>query len=267
MKDYLTRPQIKKRARETMKGHFGTAFSLNWLPVIGTILVGLLFAGLFAGLTYAISTSEAFRNSVTSAVNSATEAGRNGSAAGGNGGVSPFTSFGGSLIGTILSSGIGFASLEWLRLKDHQVLEHPFKKAFQGFKFEYLLGIVVLYILTSIAGIVGLMLFVIPAILFSYAFKIVYLLYYDVGDKYGYLELLKLSWKLMRGHKFDLFIFQLSFFWWYLGVILTFGLLSIYFTPYYNLAFAAFYDNIYQNSELVQKNITNPEDSTDNLDY
>lgn len=256
MNEVLTRPQIKKRARETMKGHYKTAFALNWLPMLGIILIGIAAVAAISITAYLLSTSESFRQSVTSTVNSAT------GSANGNGGGS-FTSFGSSLIGTILGSGISFASLEWLRLKDGRVLDSPFKKAFQGFKFDYLLGIIVLYILTSIAGFIGLILFIIPAILFSYAFRIIYLLYYDVGDKYGYLELLKLSWKLMRGHKFDLFIFQLSFFWWYLGTILTFGLLSLYLTPYYNLAFAAFYDNIYQNSELANENAANIEDSAD----
>ncbi|WP_125605267.1 DUF975 family protein [Lapidilactobacillus bayanensis] len=266
MTNYLTRPQIKKRARQTMKHHYGTAFALNWLPMIGIILIGLILVVSIGVFIAAYLTSETFRHTVNTAVNSAAKAGRDGSAAS-NGGINPFTSFGGSLIGTIINTGIVFASLEWLRLKDDQVLEHPFKKAFQGFKFDYLLGIIVLYLLTSIASIVGLMLFIIPGILFDYALRIVYLLYYDVGDKYGYLELLKLSWKLMRGHKFDLFIFQLSFFWWYLGVICTFGLLSLYVIPYYNLAFAAFYDNIYQNSELATENSNDTTDSSDTINY
>lgn len=243
-----------------MKGHFGTAFSLTWLP---TLLIILLFAILgisFAFIAYYLAKNDA-TNSVVSSFNSgANELNQRNS--GGS-----FSSFGGGLLGTILNTGIAFASLEWLRLKKGEVLEHPFKKAFQGFTFDYLLGIIVIYILTSIASVVGLLLLVIPAILFSYAFRIIYLLYYDVGDHYGYLELFRLSWKLMRGHKFDLFIFQLSFFWWYLGVVLTGGLLALYVVPYYNLAFAAFYDNIYQNSELVADQKTTNTDDFDSSDY
>ncbi|MFD1465979.1 DUF975 family protein [Lapidilactobacillus mulanensis] len=250
MDTFLTRPEIKKRAKATMKGNFGTAFALNWLPMLGMfLLMVILWIAVFVAI-WAYGTSASFRQTVDQAVKEAktTASVSNGTASGGG---NYFSSYGSGLIGVLIGSGISFASLEWLRLPKDDVLQHPFKKAFQGFTFKYLLGIIVLYLLTSIAQMIGLVLLVIPGILVSYALRIIYLLYYDQGKNLGYFQLMKLSWQLMRGHKFDLFIFELSFFFWYVGILFTGGLLGLYFYPYHNLAFAAFYDNIYSHSDLV----------------
>ena len=48
----------------------------------------------------------------------------------------------------------------------------------------------------------------------------------------GLFALLKESKLKMKGHKMTLFIQNLSFFWWGLGVFATGGLLGLYVTPY-----------------------------------
>lgn len=53
---------------------------------------------------------------------------------------------------------------------------------------------------------------------------------------------LKLSMRIMKGHKWALFVFMLSFFGWWLLNAFTFGLLGVFFiTPYYDTALAGFY--------------------------
>lgn len=226
MDPFLTRPQIKKAARNTMKGHFGTAFALTWLQSIGVIVLMVIIGISVAIFGYLFQT---------------------------DGGSNSTVSFGLSLISTLIATGISFSSLEWLRLPKGEVIERPFVKAFQGFTFKYLLGVIVLYFLTAIIQSIGYFLLVIPGILATYGLRIVYLLYHDQGDKIGYFKLIRLSWEMMRGHKFDLFIFELSFFWWYLGIVITGGLLGLYFYPYHNLAFAGFYDNLYRHSDLIEQ--------------
>lgn len=54
---------------------------------------------------------------------------------------------------------------------------------------------------------------------------------------------IKISMRIMNGHKMDLFIMQLSFIGWQLLGVLTFGLLNIFWvTPYQNIATAGCFD-------------------------
>ena len=48
----------------------------------------------------------------------------------------------------------------------------------------------------------------------------------------GLFAILKESKQKMKGHKMTLFVQNLSFFWWGLGVFATGGLLGLYVTPY-----------------------------------
>jgi len=50
-----------------------------------------------------------------------------------------------------------------------------------------------------------------------------------------------LSKELMEGYKGQNFMLELSFFFWILGVIVTFGLLGLYVIPYMNISMALFY--------------------------
>lgn len=52
------------------------------------------------------------------------------------------------------------------------------------------------------------------------------------NEELGLFAILKESKQKMRGHKMTLFVQNLSFFWWGLGVFATGGLLGLYVTPY-----------------------------------
>ena len=52
------------------------------------------------------------------------------------------------------------------------------------------------------------------------------------NEELGLFALLKESKQKMRGHKWTLFVQNLSFFWWSLGIFATGGLLGLYVTPY-----------------------------------
>ena len=57
-------------------------------------------------------------------------------------------------------------------------------------------------------------------------------------------EALNKSKRVMNGYKWDLFILELSFIPWYILVIFTFGIASIYVTPYMEVTLANFYKKI-----------------------
>ena len=79
-------------------------------------------------------------------------------------------------------------------------------------------------------------LFVIPGLVKAYSYAatpIILAKYPNVKAK----DALKLSMRIMDGHKADLFIFDLSFIGWHLLGMLTFGILEIFYVlPYYYTA-------------------------------
>lgn len=64
-------------------------------------------------------------------------------------------------------------------------------------------------------------------------------------DNYpGTLAIIKDSIALMKGHKWQLFLLDVSFILWYLLILLTFGLAYIYVLPYTNASEVIFYEQL-----------------------
>ncbi len=86
------------------------------------------------------------------------------------------------------------------------------------------------------------MLLVIPGIIASLALAMVTFLVIDKDVK-GH-ESLKASYEMMKGYKWNYFVFQLSFIGWYLLVPFTLGILLIWLIPYVNVATVIYYDKL-----------------------
>lgn len=86
-------------------------------------------------------------------------------------------------------------------------------------------------------------LFIIPGIIKSYSYFMAYYILAENPDMTA-REALTESKIIMNGHKLDLFVLQLSFFFWALLIIVTFGIAAIYVVPYQQLTFTNFYHNI-----------------------
>ena len=107
------------------------------------------------------------------------------------------------------------------------------------FFIPYILGLGIL-IASLIAGYYGFILFLgialavfglVFGVIKSYDYALVIYLA-KVNEDLGLFALLKESKQRMKGHKWTLFVQNLSFFWWCLGVFATGGLLGLYVTPY-----------------------------------
>jgi len=89
----------------------------------------------------------------------------------------------------------------------------------------------------------SLLLFI-PGIIKSYSYSMTYFIMKDHPELKA-REAIRASQKLMRGHKWQLFILQLSYFWWYILSTFTAGiLLLLYVQPWMYTATAGFYDTI-----------------------
>lgn len=94
--------------------------------------------------------------------------------------------------------------------------------------------------LIGIAIILGTILFIIPGIVIALMYSQVFYLMIDNPDM-GVLECLQKSRDIMKGHKWEYFVFELSFLGWYLLIPITLGLGYLYVFPYTNTASVNYY--------------------------
>ncbi|MBQ3722269.1 MAG: DUF975 family protein [Bacteroidales bacterium] len=84
------------------------------------------------------------------------------------------------------------------------------------------------------------LLFIIPGLVKVFGYALTPFLLVDCPDL-SPLQCIKLSDRMMKGHKFDLFYLYLSFIGWFLLGLLTLGIGYLWLTPYVETSFASFY--------------------------
>ncbi len=100
-------------------------------------------------------------------------------------------------------------------------------------------------LLTGIFVILWSLLLIVPGIIAAYSYSMVYFILAEHPEM-GAMDAIRESKRIMKGHKFELFVLQLSFIWWYLLILVTFGLAALYVAPYTEMAKANFYNKIKQ---------------------
>ena len=96
------------------------------------------------------------------------------------------------------------------------------------------------------------LLLVVPGIIKGYAYSQAFYLLND-NKKLGYKEALEESEKMMDGHKWELFVLQLSFIGWSLLAVLTCGIGFLWLTPYMNTTLANYYEDLKKGGKEVKK--------------
>lgn len=113
----------------------------------------------------------------------------------------------------------------------------------KGMLFEDVLhGSVGMFVMGLVTAVFSIAL-VVPGIIASLSLFLTPYLLKDYPDL-SIVETLRLSRKMMKGHKMQLFLLQLSFIGWILLNVLTLGLASLWITPYMMTTFAAFYHDV-----------------------
>ncbi len=138
------------------------------------------------------------------------------------------------LFGGVISVGLSKFLLNFITNNE----EPQFKDLFSNFNIYFkTLG---LYILMSLAITIGLIFLIIPGIIIALMFSQSFYILAEDPSK-GIFECLEESSNMMSGHKWDFFVLELSFIGWWLLAILTFGIASLWISPYQNLTEANFY--------------------------
>ncbi len=89
------------------------------------------------------------------------------------------------------------------------------------------------------------LLFVIPGIICAIAYSMTaFILAGQKPEEVGTNHAYKLSKEMMNGHKWEYFVFQLSFILWILGTEVTFGILGIWAVPYMTTANVMWYEEL-----------------------
>jgi uncharacterized membrane protein len=119
--------------------------------------------------------------------------------------------------------------------KNFELLAEGFKKS--------LVTSIVANILMGIFIFLWALLFIIPGIIKYYAYSMTHFIIADEPD-IDFMEAIRKSQELMKGHKFRLFKLQLSFIGWFILGALAFGIGLFFVYPYFQLAHANFYLDI-----------------------
>lgn len=118
-----------------------------------------------------------------------------------------------------------------------------------GFKVNYLRKVGGLFWM-GLWTFLWSLLFLIPGIIKSFSYAMTPYILTNCPNVSA-TDALKLSMRIMKGHKFELFVFGLSFIGWYLLSIITFGLLALFYvSPYYTTALYGYFDELFQNARV-----------------
>ncbi len=107
---------------------------------------------------------------------------------------------------------------------------------------EKWVNILVASILMGLVIFACTLLFVIPGIIMALAYAMV--AYVVIDSDLNGVDALKKSREMMKGYKWNYFVFGLSFIGWILLVPFTFGLLLIWLFPYMTVADALYYEGL-----------------------
>lgn len=125
-----------------------------------------------------------------------------------------------------------------------------FNKLFSGFSDNQFVDNMLLGILQELFLFFWTLLFIIPGIIKSYAYAMSYYIKID-HPELSANECITASRKMMKGHKWQLFVIDLSFIGWYILGFLALGIGVLWVHPYHELTKALFYEELKGQQELA----------------
>ena len=233
-KTYKSSAELKREAKALYAGHWGKAIKLNIVPTLFSILAFILIGGLFMALTALFMTSD-FVSSGSGSFPSNMSSGNS------------LTGNIGSFIVGLITLGISFTTLDWIRSKDADF--NAFSGAFSVFSKRYFVGAVITELLAGFFTVLWTLLFIIPGLIKSFSYSQAPFIFKDLTDAHpeadiNYLDCITKGRELMDGHKFRFFILKLSFLGWDILAGFTLGIGYIWLNPYKQAAYMGFYADL-----------------------
>ncbi|MFC6345713.1 DUF975 family protein [Vagococcus carniphilus] len=227
---YKVSYDIKKEAKEALRGRWKEAIILNIVPIILAIGINAVAAFMFWTTTFGQYEPEWYIRISSNFGNSLVE-----------------------FIFSIITIGISFSLLDVIRNRDEASMAP--NQAFRLFNSYDFVPIILINLLILIFTTLWTFLLVIPGIVKGYAYSQSNFIYKDLSTHTDVKEMnatafIDESRQLMDGHKGRLFWLDFSFIGWHILGGLTLGLAYIFITPYIATCHAVFYDDLAKDKYL-----------------
>lgn len=138
-----------------------------------------------------------------------------------------------------LEYAFAIAILSFVRKDEKEVAVNMFS----NFKNNYSSLLITSFLVNLLVGILAVVTLGIAGVIFAYAYRMIPYLLNDYPNLTPQ-EAMKTSREMMRGHKFEMFLLDLSFIGWILLSILTLGIGYLWLAPYMQTAAAHFYEDL-----------------------
>jgi len=218
----MTYSDIRTRARENLRGHWGISVAAAFVAAIfGALLVN---SGNLVQLTEKISEEAPPRLAAILALVAS--------------GISAM-----NLVHLILGGVVQLGYSKFL-LAQHDGKPYDVKNLFSQFD-RFSVGFLQLFLRNLFVALWGL-LFVIPGIIKNFSYAMTPFILEDHPELTA-KEAIRRSMELMDGHKGELFMLGLTFLGWEILNVFTLGIGSFWLNPYKNAAYAAFYRELVAN--------------------
>lgn len=211
-----TRKEIKENAKNQLDNNI---FSSKWLMLTLVLLVYEIVIGAVGGVSYRtsdISNMSVGALAVLSIVGLAMLA-----------------------LSIIITGPLGYSISRILTKCARDKKQADFVDLGVGFK-ECMSDAILLSVVSKIFIVLWTLLFIIPGIIKSYAYSQAFYIQQDQKNK-DWKYCIDKSQEMMKGHKWDLFVLDLSFIGWYIVGLLCLGIGTLFVTPYHQMARANFY--------------------------
>ena len=197
---------LKTKAKESLKGHYGEAIKILLINMVIAAICG----GIVGGILGVTGVKEEIMATVLDVV---------------------------SIIYTCL---VGFGLVSFF-LKISRNEEVTWKELFS--KTNMFVPYLVITLLVGIFVFLWSLLLIIPGIIAALGYSQVYLVKLD-NPEMGDFDAIKKSKELMRGHKWEFFLLNLSFIGWIILGAFTFGILYLWLIPYMEVTMCNFYNEL-----------------------
>ncbi len=153
---------------------------------------------------------------------------------------------------------IGYSRVCLMTAREEQI---AFRDIFEAFGFW--VKAVLLMLVQGIIILLGTLCFIVPGIILSFSYSQTTFVLIDNPDM-GIFEILSTSREMMDGHKFEFFVFELSYILWNM-LTAVIGVASVFVLPYMHVGRALYYEHLcgYQRFGFRQQNTPDAGSDTD----
>lgn len=218
----MTRQEIKQQAKSLVKGNLWLLFK-PMLIIMGITMIISLIPGLLRIQTTTTETVELFGKMIEVESNNL---------------VGEIWSTIVTAIELVLSAGLVNYVLKFIKGETPEIND-----IFSIIKKHWWI-ILEVSIIVSLLTTLGTLLLIIPGIIISLGLSLCNYIIVD-NSELSAMEVIKKSWAMMKGHKGEYLVYELSFLGWILLCIFIFPV--YYVIPYMNVTFALFYEQLRKN--------------------